>query len=160
MGIDRCWCASWSSKSVAGRSRPGWVQFPHIPAILRRNIMPKCVLVCVTRQKTSEKLIKKGVELTKGEEGSCLNVIHVVNENDKLLYNLSDGDALEYLFEITKDVGAANLVVKRSKDVIKTIVDYAGEINCTHIVLGNSNNPSNNFVVKLQRKLPNVEFIV
>ena len=122
--------------------------------------MPKCVLVCVTRQKTSEKLINKGVELSKGDEGSCLNVIHVVNENDKLLYSLSDGDALEYLFDITKDVGAANLVVKRSKDVIKTIVDYAEEINCTHIVLGNSNNPSNNFVAKLQRKLPNVEFIV
>lgn len=122
--------------------------------------MPKCVLVCVTRQKTSERLIKKGVELSKGEEDSCLNVIHVVNENDKLLYSLSDGDALEYLFEITKDVGAANLVVKRSKDVIKTIVDYAEEINCTHIVLGNSNNPSNNFVTKLQRKLPNVEFVL
>ena len=122
--------------------------------------MPNCVLVCVTRQKTSEKLIKKGVELTKGEENSCLNVIHVVNENDKLLYNLSDGDALEYLFEITQDVGAANLVVKRSKDVIKTLVDYAEEINCTHIVLGNSNNPSNNFISKLQRKLPNVDFII
>ena len=122
--------------------------------------MPKCVLVCVTRQKTSEKLIKKGVELSRGDEGSCLNVIHVVNENDKLLYSLSDGDALEYLFEITKDVGAANLVVKRSKDVIKTIVDYAEEINCTHIVLGNSNNPSNNFVAKLQRKLPNIEFML
>ena len=122
--------------------------------------MPKCVLVCVTRQKTSERLINKGVELSKGDEGSCLNVIHVVNENDKLLYNLSDGDALEYLFEITKDVGAANLVVKRSKDVIKTIVSYAEEINCTHIVLGNSNNPSNNFVAKLQRKLPNIEFML
>ena len=122
--------------------------------------MPNCVLVCVTRQKTSEKLIKKGVELTKGEADSCLNVIHVVNENDKLLYGLSDGDALEYLFEVTKDVGAANLVVKRSKDVIKTIVSYAEEINCTHIVVGHSNNSSNSFISKLQKKLPNVDFII
>ena len=122
--------------------------------------MPNCVLVCVTRQKTSKKLIKKGVELTKGETDSCLNVIHVVNENDKLLYGLSDGDALEFLFEITKDMGAANLVVKRSKDVIKTIVDYAEEINCTHIVLGHSNNSTNNFITKLQRKLPEVDFII
>ena len=120
--------------------------------------MPKSVLVCVTQQKTSEKLIQKGVELSK-EEGSCLNVIHVVNENDKLLYGLSDGDALEYLFEITKEIGA-NLVVKRSKDVIKTIVDYAEEINCTHIVLGSSKNSSNNFVAKLKKKLPNVEFLI
>lgn len=112
------------------------------------------------KTENKRKIDKKGVELIKGEAGSCLNVIHVVNENDKFLYGLSDGDALEYLFEITKDVGAANLVVKRSKDVIKTIVEYAEEINCTHIVLGHSNNPSNNFIAKLQRKLPNVEFII
>lgn len=120
--------------------------------------MPNSVLVCVTRQKTSAKLIQKGVELSK-EEKSSLNVIHVVNENDKLLYGLSDGDALEYLFQITKEVGA-NLVVKRSKDVIKSIVDYAEETHCTHIVLGSSNNPSSNFIAKLQRKLPNVAFII
>ncbi len=120
--------------------------------------MPNSVLVCVTQQKTSSKLIQKGVELSR-EEKSCLNVIHVVNENDKLLYGLSDGDALEYLFEITKEVGA-NLVVKRSKDVVKSIVDYAMETHCTHIVLGSSKNSSNNFVSKLQKKLPDVEFVL
>ena len=120
--------------------------------------MPKSILVCVTRQKTCAKLIQKGAQLSK-EQNCSLNVIHVVNENDKLLYGLSDGDALEYLFEITKEVGA-NLVVKRSKDVIKTIVSYAEETHCSHIVLGSSNNPSNNFVSKLQKKLPNVEFIL
>ena len=120
--------------------------------------MPNNVLVCVTRQKNCAKLIQKGVELTR-EEKSCLNVIHVVSENDKLLYGLSDGDALEYLFEITKEVGA-NLVVKRSKDVIKSIIEYAEETQSTHVVLGSSNNPSNSFVSKLQKKLPDVEFVL
>ena len=119
--------------------------------------MPKSVLVCVTQQKTSERLIQKGVELAR-EEGSSLNVIHVVNENDRFLYGLSDGDALEYLFEITKEVGA-NLVVKRSKDVVKTIIDFAEEINCTHIVLGSSKNPTSNFISKLKKKLPDIEFL-
>ncbi len=120
--------------------------------------MPNSVLVCVTRQKTSAKLIQKGVELSKDEKAN-LNVIHVVNENDKFLYGLSDGDALEYLFEITKEVGA-NLIVRRSKDVIKSIVDYAEETHCTHIVLGSSNNATGNFVSKLQKKLPNVIFVL
>lgn len=121
--------------------------------------MHKNVLVCVTQQKTCEKLIEHGVELSK-DEGSQLHVIHVVNENDKLLYNLSDGDALEYLFEITKDVGA-NLVVKRSKDVAKAIVDFAVEKDITHIVLGNSKtlDADNNFSMKLQKKLPDVVFV-
>lgn len=118
------------------------------------------VLVCVTQQKTCEKLIKQGAELTK-EQSDNLYVLHVVNENDKLLYNFSDGDALEYLFEITKEVGA-ELTVKRSKDVIKTIVDFADEMNISHIVLGNSRDkdPANNFVSRLQKKLPDREFVL
>jgi len=123
--------------------------------------MHKNVLVCVTQQKTCQRLIEHGVELYKDDDASNLYVIHVVNENDKLLYNLSDGDALEYLFEITKDVGA-NLIVKRSKDVIKAIVDFAVENEITHVVLGNSktSDSANNFAMKLQKKLPNREFVL
>lgn len=122
--------------------------------------MHKNVLVCVTQQKTCERLIEHGAELSR-EEGSSLYVIHVVNENDKLLYNLSDGDALEYLFEITKEIGA-NLVVKRSKDVVKAIVDFAVENDITHIVLGSSKtqDAANSFTIKLKKKLPDRVFIL
>ena len=122
--------------------------------------MHKNVLVCVTQQKTCEKLINQGAELLKEQPGN-LYVLHVVNENDKLLDNFSDGDALEYLFKITKDVGA-ELTVKRSRDVIKTVVDYVEELMITHIVLGNSRSkdPANNFVTKLQKKLPDREFVL
>jgi len=122
--------------------------------------MHKNVLVCVTQQKTCEKLIKQGAELSKGQSDN-LYVLHVVNENDKLLYNFSDGDALEYLFDITKGVGA-ELTVKRSKDVIKTIVDFADEMQITHIVLGSSRekDPADNFVSKLQKRLSDREFVL
>ncbi len=122
--------------------------------------MHKNVLVCVTQQKTCEKLIQQGAELSKEQTGS-LYVLHVVNENDKFLYNFSDGDALEYLFKITKNIGA-ELTVKRSKDVIRTIVDYADEMDITHIVLGSSRekDPSNNFVIKLQKRLPDRTFVL
>jgi len=122
--------------------------------------MHKNVLVCVTQQKTCENLIKSGVELSSEDGENNLYVIHVVNENDKLLYNLSDGDALEYLFKITKDIGA-DLIVKRSKDVIQTIVDFADEKGITHVVLGSSQDKDSakNIVSKLKRKLPGREFI-
>ncbi len=133
----------------------------HIFPPKRRIAMHKNVLVCVTQQKTCENLIRTGLELSSEEDESSLYVIHVVNENDKLLYNLSDGDALEYLFKITKEIGA-DLIVKRSKDVIKTIVEFAEEKEITHVVLGSSQDKdsSKNFVSKLQRKLPGREFIV
>lgn len=122
--------------------------------------MHKNVLVCVTQQKTCEKLIDQGVKLTR-EKDDRLYVIHVVNENDKFLNNFSDGEALEYLFMITKNVGA-ELVVKRSKDVIKAIVEYAEEMEITHVVLGGSRDkdPSNNFVTKLRKGLPDREFVL
>jgi K+-sensing histidine kinase KdpD len=122
--------------------------------------MHKSVLVCVTQQKTCEKLIRLGAKIA-SEESSSLYVLHVVNENDKLLYNLSDGDALEYLFEITKEIGA-QLIVKRSKDVIKTIVDFACENQVTHVVLGTSKDmeTANSFAMKLKKKLPGLEFVM
>lgn len=123
--------------------------------------MHKNVLVCVTQQKTCEKLIQQGAELSK-DPSDNLYVLHVVNENDKLLYSFSDGDALEYLFRITKEVGA-ELTVKRSKDVLKSIVDFADEIKVTHVVVGGgagSSGVAGNFVSKLQRKISNAEFIL
>ena len=122
--------------------------------------MQNKVMVCVTQQKTCERLIKKGSELAKDIEGS-LYVIHVVNENDKLLYNLSDGDALEYLFDITKELGA-DLVVKRSKNVINTLVEFATENEITHIVIGNSADKSKGkkFSDKLIKKLPDKQIVM
>lgn len=122
--------------------------------------MHKNVLVCVTQQKTCEKLIQQGAELSK-DQSDNLYVLHVVNENDKLLYSFSDGDALEYLFRITKEVGA-ELTVKRSKDVLKSIVDFADEMQVTHVVVGGagSSGVAGNFVSKLQRKISYAEFIL
>lgn len=123
--------------------------------------MSRNILVCVTQQKTCEKLIRQGAKLSSEESENNLYVIHVVNENDKLFYNLSDGDAIEYLFGITKELGA-NLTVKRSKDVIKTIVEYAYENEITHVILGSSkdSDSTKNFLAKLKRKLPEVEFVI
>ncbi len=123
--------------------------------------MQNNIMVCVTQQKTCEKLIRIGYEVYSRAENATLYVIHVVNENDKLLFNLSDGDALEYLFEITKELGA-DLVIKRSKDVIKTLVDFASEKEISHIILGSATDitATKNFEQKLRRKLPDIEFVI
>ncbi len=123
--------------------------------------MLKNIMVCVTQQKTCEKLIKTGYEISKEAEASSLYVIHVVNENDKLLFNLSDGDALEYLFEITKELGA-DLVVKRSKNVINTLVDFALEKEISHVVMGSATDitATKNFEQKLRKKLSEIQFVI
>ncbi len=120
------------------------------------------IMVCVTQQKTCERLILNGYRLVEAKKGK-LYVIHVVNEKEKFLENIDDGEALEYLFDVSKKVGA-DLTVLRSKDIMKTIVDFAVDNNITHIIMGtppnNGNDESSNLGLKLQNALPKIEFIL
>lgn len=119
------------------------------------------VMVCVTQQKTCERLISNGFRLSEARNGK-LYVVHVVNEKDKFLDYVDDGEALEYLFRASKKAGA-DLTVLRSKNVIQAMIDFAKENNITHMILGttpNNNRKESNFSLKLQESLPDVEFIV
>lgn len=123
--------------------------------------MGKNIMVCVTQQKTCERLILKGHELIDSEEDK-LFVIHVVNEKEKFLENSDDGEALEYLFHVSKNVGA-DLTVLRSKNILKTMVDFAMDNDITHIVMGNpkinNEGTGSGLPLKLQKALPDIEFI-
>jgi len=96
----------------------------------------KNILVCVTQQKTCERLIIKAVALRNEYKGN-IYVIHVAKDGLHFLDNPKEGEALQYLFEIAKSIGA-DLSVLKSNNVIKCIADFAHEkeINC--IVLGES----------------------
>lgn len=114
-------------------------------------------MVCVTQQKTCERLIEKGNSLKNEDE--MLYVVHVVNEHDKLLRNYTDGEALEYLFSITKELGA-ELVVERSRNIIETLVRFANKNEIGTVVLGKSPDGKNKFEDKLKKKIKNVEMII
>ena len=120
----------------------------------------KNIMVCVTQQKTCERLIKSGHD--EKREGDNLFIINVVSENDNFLYNSNDGAALEYLFEVSKKAGA-ELTVIRAKNVIKAISDFALKNDITHIVMGlspNSADVDNNIHLVLKKMLPNARFII
>lgn len=124
--------------------------------------MNKNIMVCVTQQKTCERLILKGNELIESNDDR-LYVIHVVNEKEKFLESSSDGEALEYLFKVSKESGA-DLTVLRSKNILKTMIDFARTNSVTHIVMGNSPEKeilsNESIILRLQNELPNVEFII
>lgn len=118
------------------------------------------VMVCVTQQRTCERLIKRGAALSEKLKGE-LYVIHVAKEGVNFLGNKREGDALEYLFNISKGVGA-NLTVIRSNDVVKAIIDYAENNNIKHIVLGQSpeDNREDGIIAHLQDSLENCETLI
>jgi K+-sensing histidine kinase KdpD len=117
----------------------------------------KNILVCITQQKTCERLIKKAAEL-RDEHGGNLFVIHVVKDDWNFLDNVREGEALEYLFGISKSIGA-NLSVLKSDNIVGTISEFSREnkINC--IVMGESPNDhkENKFYNELKGLLSNVE---
>lgn len=120
-------------------------------------MMDNRILVCVTQQKTCERLIKTGAAL-RDELGGELFIIHAALNGLKFLGNSKEGDALEYLFGISKSVGA-ELTVLRSDNILKTITGFAKDNRITDIVVGESNDAqNNNILIDLQRKLVSVDF--
>lgn len=113
------------------------------------------VLVCVTQQKTCERLIKQAHELV-DENNGRLFVINVVGNNVNFLDSARESEALEYLFGISKSVGAS-LAVLKSDDIPATIAEYAAENRITSLILGKSpeENSESRFVRDLKTLLKN-----
>lgn len=93
-------------------------------------------MVCVTQQKTCDRLIQYGHDFL-GQETGELFIIHVARYEFKFLGNSEEGEALEYLYQKALEYGA-NLTVVRSNHVLETLVGLVEKNKITHVVLGES----------------------
>lgn len=121
----------------------------------------KNVMVCVTQQRTCDRLIKYGHELLGKNKGE-LFIIHVAHYEFKFLGNSEEGEALEYLYEKALEYGA-NLTVVRSNHVLDTLVELVEKNKITQVILGQSggDNDENNFIVQFNERIKkNTEVIV
>jgi K+-sensing histidine kinase KdpD len=117
------------------------------------------IMICVTRQRTCERLIQKGQELVSGTNGE-LYVVHAIKTGENYLGNPNEAEALEYLFRVSKEVGA-EMNVLRTKNVIKALVDFAKEQRITTMILGPTpEGESANLMQELQHLLPSIQFVV
>ena len=115
------------------------------------------VLACVTVQKSCEKMILEGAKITRDMDGE-LSVLHVAAKaGDMLGYSL-EGDAMEYLYKICSENGAAMTVV-RSDDVIESIVSFVKKHGVTIALMGASRaKGGRDFSYELSARLPDVIF--
>ncbi|MBM7562163.1 adenine nucleotide alpha hydrolase family protein [Fusibacter tunisiensis] len=121
----------------------------------------KRVLVCVTQQKSCERLIEYGVSLVNSEKDE-LHVIHVVKENWKYFGQLEEKDALDYLFEVAKKNNAM-LTVLKARDIENTLSNFTAKHKITDVVMGESleKTEQQNMIHRLQDQLEtNVRFNV
>lgn len=115
--------------------------------------MSKNVMVCVTQQKTCDRLIRYGHDFLGKDKGE-LFIIHVAHYQFKFLGNSQEGEALEYLYEKALEYGA-QLTVVRSNNVQDTLVDLVKKYKISHIILGESGESaeSSNVVQQLTRRV-------
>lgn len=115
--------------------------------------MLRNVMVCVTQQRTCDRLIQYGHELLSECEGE-LFIIHVAHYQFKFLGNSKEGEALEYLYEKAMEYGA-QLTVVRSNNVQDTLIDLVKKYKITHIILGESGESveSSNVVRQLSNRV-------
>ncbi|NLO81888.1 MAG: universal stress protein [Clostridiales bacterium] len=117
------------------------------------------IMICVTRQKTCERLIKVGRDIA-GDGDARLYAVHVAKKGVNFLGNPDEGEALDYLFQVSKEAGA-EMTVLRSEHVVDTLVEFARKSNISIIVLGESaqnTNREESIIDELKRNLPDLEF--
>lgn len=119
----------------------------------------KNVMVCVTQQKSCDRLIRFGYE----QQGTGeLYIIHVTKEQEMLMGNLRWDEALDYLYEKAKEY-EGTLTVMRSDSPIATLRDLVQKHHITHVVMGSSrqDKKENNFIELFRKVVPDeIEIMV
>ena len=119
------------------------------------------VLVCVTGQKTCDRLIKTGAQLAAVFQAPLL-VVHVAPAGAPLLGNSTQSEALNYLYSLSCEVGA-EMAVLRAPDTLERLIQYAQEQHVAHIVIGagRPDGPDRRDVASLLKiRLPHVQIHV
>lgn len=114
------------------------------------------VMVCVTGQKTCERLIREGAQIA-GMKGSEIHVVHVAPEGEHFMGDENEAQALEYLLRRSNEVGA-DMTVLHAKNPKEALKAYADKHDIGCVVLGVA--PGEDalaFARALEAKMPGVE---
>lgn len=121
----------------------------------------KKVMVCVTQQRSCERLLARGSQLTNYKHDE-LFMVHIVKENWRYFSQMKESDAMEYLYDIAKNYDAS-VNVLRAKDIELALRTFAQKHEVDVIVMGESleSNEQQNMIKRLQLNLnKQIQFVV
>lgn len=114
------------------------------------------VLVCVTGQKSCERLIVAGAEIARAENLRPLTVLHVARVGGSVMGFVNEPEALEYLLRASIEHGA-DMMVRRADDVLGAIESEARRLDAKVIVAGRAANYSGwDLLDELGQRMPGV----
>lgn len=111
------------------------------------------ILVCVTKQKTCQRLIDFGKQLMASPDDS-MHIIHVAESDYNFLGDSEEHRALEYLYDKAREAGA-ELTVLKSDDVVGTLGHIVEQNEITKVVAGAANeiDVASGFMYRLRMRL-------
>lgn len=118
------------------------------------------ILVCITIQENSKRLIHKGFELTQSIGGE-LHVLHI-RKGETIFDNPNSTNLFEELFVYGSELGG-EVHFLCSNDVIGTISDFISHNQISHVVVGKppeSVAALTNIYAELESKLQDTKLIV
>ena len=115
------------------------------------------VLVCVTGQKSCERLILTGAKLAEAAREPLI-VLHGVRTGGSVLGFVNEPQALEYLLKVSMEHGA-DMLVRRADDVVNAIEAEAKAHGASVVVAGRAANYNGwDLLDELKTRLPGVHF--
>lgn len=115
----------------------------------------KKIMVCVTVQKTCQRLIQAGASLKSNDQDEIF-VVHVAPREGVLMSAENDNEALELLYNASEEAGAS-MSVLRSDNIRATLEDFVLQNSITHIIMGSAGPGAyNKFYEHLRRRFPEV----
>lgn len=116
------------------------------------------VLICVTGQKSCERLIVAGAEIAGAQGNYPLTVLHVARIGGNVMGFVNEPEALEYLLTTSIEHGA-DMMVRRADDVLNAIEAEVRRLNADVIVAGRAANYAGwDLLDELKQRLPEVRF--
>lgn len=130
----------------------------HKKAKTSDNAQSKKVMVCVTKQKNCERLIRQGAKIAE-QLGIELMVVHAICPNEHVLGSEDDCEALEFLFRLANEHGA-EMHILRAENALDGLADAARKHNVELMVLGASPQHAQSLSEQIKKRLPGMNFIV
>ncbi len=122
--------------------------------------MLKKVLVCITPQSNSKRLIERGNQLSKAVFGE-LHIVHIIKGNN-IFSHESSAALLQQLFDYGAELGGT-VHALCGEDIADTIFDFVKENEITNIIMGKpventGATVANEVYEKIINTVKNVEF--
>lgn len=127
------------------------------------NTKKEKILVCITIQHNSKRLIKKGYEMAR-EIGGELHILHIA-KGDSIFTEPKNNSLLDDLFKYASELGAM-VHFECSNDITKYIASFIKDHAISCIVLGETLRNalhkllSKNIETSLESRIPHVRIVV